>query len=119
MLLTDPVPIAGQEALPASPPVIAGAHTPQMQERVENLFHSIAAILDATTQREMCNMLMELSAGSMQGRARVTGEKAQVCIYSTTLPASDNSHTVARRRRALGIRSGAARSQAHPDHADL
>ena len=33
------------------PPARAGAHTPQMQERVENFFHSVAAIFEAWVNR--------------------------------------------------------------------
>jgi hypothetical protein len=34
------------ENLPALPPVIAGANTPEMSRRVENFFHSVASIFE-------------------------------------------------------------------------
>jgi hypothetical protein len=37
--------------LPALPPVIAGAFTPEIKERVENFFHSVAAIFEAWANR--------------------------------------------------------------------
>ena len=35
------------EKLPALPPVIAGANTPEIERRVENFFHSVASNGDA------------------------------------------------------------------------
>jgi site-specific recombinase XerD len=37
--------------LPALPPVIAGAFTPEIKERVESFFHSVAAIFEAWVNR--------------------------------------------------------------------
>jgi hypothetical protein len=39
--------LADSENLPALPPVIAGAFTPEIKERVENFFHSVASIFEA------------------------------------------------------------------------
>jgi site-specific recombinase XerD len=41
--------------LPALPPVIAGAFTPEIQERVESFFHSVAAIFEAWVNRRKSN----------------------------------------------------------------
>jgi site-specific recombinase XerD len=49
--LSEEVPKAGQETLPALPPVIAGSFTPEVKERVESFFHSVAAIFDAWVNR--------------------------------------------------------------------
>ncbi|HEY6248990.1 MAG TPA: tyrosine-type recombinase/integrase [Candidatus Angelobacter sp.] len=43
--------LPGQENLPALPPVIAGAHTPVVESRVETFFHSVAAIFEAWVNR--------------------------------------------------------------------
>jgi site-specific recombinase XerD len=37
--------------LPALPPVLSGSHTPEIQERVENFFHSVASIFEAWVNR--------------------------------------------------------------------
>lgn len=49
--MPDSVALPEQEHLPALPPVIAGAHTPQVEARVENFFHSVAAIFEAWVNR--------------------------------------------------------------------
>jgi len=43
--------IADSENLPALPPVIAGAFTPEIKKRVENFFHSVASIFEAWVNR--------------------------------------------------------------------
>jgi hypothetical protein len=45
--VSDGVTVPGQENLPALPPVIAGANTPEIERRVENFFHSVAIIFEA------------------------------------------------------------------------
>lgn len=49
--LEDDVSKVGQEKLPALPPVTAGTFTPEVQERVESFFHSVAAIFEAWVNR--------------------------------------------------------------------
>jgi hypothetical protein len=48
--------------LPALPPVTAGAHTPQVQERVESFYHSVAAIFEAWVNRRKSNIRAGLTA---------------------------------------------------------
>jgi site-specific recombinase XerD len=43
------------ENLPALPPVIAGADTPEIKRRVENFFHSVASIFEAWVNRRKSN----------------------------------------------------------------
>src|ERR1035438_7348730 len=45
------VSVPGSENLPALPPVIAGANTPEIERRVENFFHSVASIFEAWVNR--------------------------------------------------------------------
>jgi hypothetical protein len=49
--LDDTVPIAGQETLPALPPMIVRTHTPEVEFRVGNFFTSVAAIFEAWVNR--------------------------------------------------------------------
>src|SRR5689334_14419927 len=49
--MRDVVTLPESENLPALPPVIAGAYTPEIQGRVENFFHSIASIFEAWVNR--------------------------------------------------------------------
>lgn len=49
--MPDSVASLEQENLPALPPVIAGAFTPEVKTRVENFFNSAAAILAAWVNR--------------------------------------------------------------------
>jgi site-specific recombinase XerD len=49
--MPDSLALTEQENLPALPPVIAGAFTPEIQARVENFFHSVAAIFEAWVNR--------------------------------------------------------------------
>ena len=39
------------EKLPALPPVLSGSHTPEIERRVENFFHSVASIFEAWVNR--------------------------------------------------------------------
>src|SRR5271154_5587811 len=45
--MSDGLIVPGPENLPALPPVIAGANTPEIKRRVENFFHSVASIFEA------------------------------------------------------------------------
>jgi hypothetical protein len=45
--LKDAVPVHSEKDLPALPPVIAGAHTPEIGARVESFYTSVAAIFEA------------------------------------------------------------------------
>lgn len=49
--MSDGVTISGPETLPALPPVMAGAHTPEIERRVEHFFQSVAAIFEAWVNR--------------------------------------------------------------------
>src|ERR1035438_1816810 len=49
--MPDVVSVPERESLSALPPVIAGAHTPEIERRVENFFHSVAAIFEAWVNR--------------------------------------------------------------------
>ncbi|MBZ5532397.1 MAG: tyrosine-type recombinase/integrase [Acidobacteriia bacterium] len=49
--MQDAVTVTGSENLPVLPPVIAGADTPEIKRRVENFFHSVAAIFEAWVNR--------------------------------------------------------------------
>jgi hypothetical protein len=49
--MSDGVTVPGQENLPALPPVIAGANTPEIAHRVENFFQSVASIFEAWVNR--------------------------------------------------------------------
>jgi integrase/recombinase XerD len=49
--MADGVVVAAPENALALPPVIAGAHTPQVEARVENFFHSVASIFEAWVGR--------------------------------------------------------------------
>lgn len=49
--MPEDVVVATPENLPALPPVLAGAFTPEIQSRVENFFHSVAAIFEAWVNR--------------------------------------------------------------------
>src|SRR5580704_10658210 len=49
--MPDDLTVPGSENLPALPPVIAGADTPEIKRRVENFFHSVASIFEAWVNR--------------------------------------------------------------------
>jgi integrase/recombinase XerC len=49
--MSDGVTVPGRENLPALPPVIAGANTPEIERRVENFFHSVGSIFEAWVNR--------------------------------------------------------------------
>ncbi|MGB7846007.1 MAG: tyrosine-type recombinase/integrase [Candidatus Acidiferrum sp.] len=49
--MQDVVTLPESENLPALPPVIAGANTPEIERRVENFFHSVASIFEAWVNR--------------------------------------------------------------------
>lgn len=49
--MSDGLTVSGQENLPALPPVIAGASTPDIERRVEDFFHSVAAIFETWVNR--------------------------------------------------------------------
>jgi site-specific recombinase XerD len=49
--MSDGLTVPGQENLPAMPPVIAGANTPEIERRVENFFYSVASIFEAWVNR--------------------------------------------------------------------
>ena len=49
--MTDSVSIPDANKLPALPPVIAGSFAPEIQERVESFYNSIAAIFEAWVNR--------------------------------------------------------------------
>src|ERR1700757_3683534 len=49
--MSDSVVVTAPENALALPPVIAGAHTPQVEARVENFFNSVAAIFEAWVNR--------------------------------------------------------------------
>src|SRR5271165_6802297 len=49
--MPEVVSVSGSEYLPALPPVIAGANTPEIERRVENFFQSVAAIFEAWVNR--------------------------------------------------------------------
>jgi site-specific recombinase XerD len=49
--MPDVVTIPESEMLPALPPVIAGADTPEISRRVENFFHSVASIFETWVNR--------------------------------------------------------------------
>src|SRR5580704_15390521 len=49
--MPDVVTLPESENLPALPPVIAGADTPEISRRVENFFHSVASIFEAWVNR--------------------------------------------------------------------
>jgi site-specific recombinase XerD len=49
--MRDVVTLPESENLPALPPVIAGANTPEIAARVENFFHSVASIFEAWVNR--------------------------------------------------------------------
>src|SRR5438105_15198748 len=49
--MPDSVALPEQENLPALPPVLAGAHTPQVEARVESFFYSVASIFEAWVNR--------------------------------------------------------------------
>src|ERR1700722_21041590 len=53
--MSDVVTLPESENLPALPPVIAGAHTPEIARRVENFFHSVASIFEAWVNRRKSN----------------------------------------------------------------
>jgi hypothetical protein len=71
MWLTDSVPIPGQENLPALPPVIAGAFRPEIQERVENLFHSVAGIFEAWVNRRKSDHTRRAYRGDVMAFRRI------------------------------------------------
>jgi hypothetical protein len=49
--MSDDVTVLGRENLPALPPVLSGADTPEIKRRVENFFHSVASIFEAWVGR--------------------------------------------------------------------
>ena len=49
--MPDVVTLPESENLPALPPVLSGASTPEIEHRVENFFHSVAAIFEAWVNR--------------------------------------------------------------------
>jgi len=49
--MSDDLSVPSRENLPALPPVIAGANTPEIERRVENFFHSVASIFEAWVNR--------------------------------------------------------------------
>jgi len=53
--MPDVVSLPESESLPALPPVLSGANTPEIERRVENFFHSVAAIFEAWVNRRKSN----------------------------------------------------------------
>ncbi|MGB6688397.1 MAG: hypothetical protein WBE76_11195 [Terracidiphilus sp.] len=51
--MSDGLTVPGSEKLPALPPVIAGADTPEIKRRVESFFNSVAAIFEAWVNRRI------------------------------------------------------------------
>jgi hypothetical protein len=49
--MPDELSVPGQKNQPALPPVLSGAHTPEIERRVENFFHSVANIFEAWVNR--------------------------------------------------------------------
>src|ERR1022692_491197 len=49
--MSDGLTVPGSQMLPALPPVLSGSHTPEIQERVESFFHSVASIFEAWVGR--------------------------------------------------------------------
>jgi site-specific recombinase XerD len=49
--MSDDVTLPGRENIPALPPVLSGADTPEIKRRVENFFHSVASIFEAWVNR--------------------------------------------------------------------
>ena len=49
--MPDGLIVPGRENLPALPPLIAGASTPDIERRVEGFFHSVASIFEAWVNR--------------------------------------------------------------------
>jgi len=49
--MSDGLTVPGRDNLPAVPPVLSGAHTPEIERRVENFFHSVASIFEAWVGR--------------------------------------------------------------------
>ena len=49
--MPDVVSAAEPENLPALPPVLSGANTPEIERRVENFFHSVSSIFEAWVNR--------------------------------------------------------------------
>src|SRR5450755_1425924 len=49
--MSDGVTVPGSENLPALPPVLSGANTPEIERRVENFFFSVASIFEAWVNR--------------------------------------------------------------------
>lgn len=49
--MSDGLVVVALEKAPALPPVMAGTHTPEIESRVENFFHSVATIFEAWANR--------------------------------------------------------------------
>src|SRR5450755_3655605 len=49
--MSDGVTVPGSENLPALPPVLSGANTPEIERRVENFYASVASIFEAWVNR--------------------------------------------------------------------
>src|ERR1017187_2717884 len=49
--MSDVVSVPGRENQPALPPVLSGAHTPEIERRVETFFHSVASTFEAWVGR--------------------------------------------------------------------
>jgi site-specific recombinase XerD len=59
--------------LPALPPVIAGAHTPQIEQRVEGFYNSVAAIFEAWVKRRSSDHTQRAYRGDVMAFVQFCG----------------------------------------------
>jgi len=65
--------IPSEEKLPALPPVIVGAFTPEIESRVENFYNSIAAIFEAWVKRRKSAHTQRAYRGDVMAFVRFRG----------------------------------------------
>ena len=73
--MSDGLTVPGSENLPALPPVIAGADTPEIKRRVEDFFHAVASIFDAWVNRRKSDHTRRAYRGDVMAFVEFRGWK--------------------------------------------
>ena len=71
--MPEVVSVSGSENPLALPPVIAGANTPEIERRVENFFHLVAAIFEAWVNRRKSDHTRRAYRGDVMAFAEFRG----------------------------------------------
>jgi hypothetical protein len=111
--MSDGLTVPGRESLPALPPVLSGAHTPEIERRVENFFHSAASIFEAWVGGRKSDHTRRAYRGDVMAFVGFRGfvwpkDSAQllrVSILDVQAFKDDMGNTAGRRRRTSSLSS--------------